>query len=317
MKMLSIVCLTAFIAAPAHAATVSFPDEVSYLNGLVNDEAKLVEAVRDYDVLQQALMSWDEDLAKTAAASRDQDEVRRRMDLIEQRKQLVGKIYSVLMEYYPRNARALNYYGEYLCDQRGEIAGAIRMWKQSAAEDSDLSLPHNNLGIFYTHTGDYRRGLAEYKKAIELDPDNADFKFNLAQTYLINFPQVKEEYKWDDAKVFKEAMKLSREAAELRPTDYLLQQDYAVNFFAADRFGVTPDWKNAAKAWQHARKSATALDQVFYTWLNEARVWLEVPDYEHAVACLKEALKILPTNDVAQKLLTQAEAKAGKNQTSS
>lgn len=317
MKMLPFICLAAFITAPTYAAAVSFPDEVSYLNTLVNDEAKLVVAVRDYDVLQQALISWDEDLAKEAATAGDQEEVQRRADLIEQRKQLVGKIYTVLLEYYPKNARALNYYGEYLCDQRGEIAGAIRMWKQSEMEDPDLSLPHNNLGIFYTHTGDYRRGLAEYKKAIELDPKNPDFKFNLAQTYLINFPQVKEEYKWNDAKVFKEAMKLSREAAELRPTDYLLQQDYAVNFFAADRFGVTPDWKSAAKAWQHARESATALDQVFYTWLNEARVWLEIPDYEQAVACLKEALKILPNNDVAQKLLTQAEAAAGKNQTSS
>lgn len=318
MKQLLVACTAALmLPLAAVAQNTSFPPELSHLNAFVTDEAKLVDAVRQFDVLQQALIRWDEDLATEAARDGNQEEANRRVELIRERRDLMEKAYTVLLAHYPKNARALNYYGEFLYDQRGEQAGAIQHWKLAIAEDAKLSLPHNNLGIYYTHVGDYQRGLSEYQKAVELEPDNADFKFNLAQMYLINWPQVKEILKWDDARVFKEAMKLSREAAELRPADYELQQDYAVNFFAAARFGAKVDSKTAAAAWQEARKRATELDEVFFTWLNEARVWLAVPDYERAIPCLKKALEIVPSSEVAQRLLAKAEQGGTENSSES
>ncbi|GMV92003.1 MAG: hypothetical protein AMXMBFR82_17810 [Candidatus Hydrogenedentota bacterium] len=309
--------LALLAAVAANSETGVFPPELSHLDALVNDEAKLVEAARQYDVLQQALIAWDEELAAEAAMGGDQAEADRRMEMANQRRDLLDKMYSKVLEHYSKNARALNYYGEFLYDHRGETAGALRLWLLSAAEDSTLSLPHNNLAIHYTHTGNYERGLAEYEKALELEPDNADFLFNLAQMYLINWPQIKEIKKWDDAKVFKEAMKLSKEAAELRPTDYQLQQDYAVNFFAAERFNIEPDWKEAAEAWEEARKRATDLPNVFFSWLNEARAWLEVPEYEKAITCLEEALKIMPYSDPAKALLDRAKAGMAEKPSSS
>jgi tetratricopeptide (TPR) repeat protein len=318
MKQLLLTCAAILIPAlAAHGQDATFPTELSHLNAFVSDEAQLVDAVRQFDILQQALIRWDEDLASEAARDGNQEEVERRVELIRERRELMEKAYKVLLAHYPKNARALNYYGEFLYDQRGEEAGAIQHWKLAIAEDSKLSLPHNNLGIFYTHSGDYQRGLAEYQKAAELEPDNADFKFNLAQMYLINWPQVKEILKWDDARVFKEAMKLSKEAAELRPADYELQQDYAVNFFAAERFGAKVDTKSAAAAWQEARKRATEMDEVFFTWLNEARVWMAVPDYERAIPCLKKALEIVPSSEVVQRLLAKAEQAVAENPPSS
>ncbi|MCC6488291.1 MAG: tetratricopeptide repeat protein [Candidatus Hydrogenedentes bacterium] len=295
------------------AREASFPPELDQLNALVGDEAKLVDAVRQFDVLQQALIAWDAEIASEAARGGDTDEVQRREEAVRARVELLGKAYDALLAHYPRNARALNYYGEYLCDQKGEMAGAVSMWKKAIAEDPKLSLPHNNLGIYYTHVGEYSRGLASYNKALELEPDNADFKFNLAQVYLINRPQVKEEYKWDDARLYKEAMKLSKEAADLRPTDYDLAQDYAVNFFAATQMGVEADWNKAAIAWQNARARATQLDQVFYTWLNEARTRLFQGENQKAAVCLQEALKMDPNNAVAKQLLEKAKSapKAG------
>ena len=110
--------------------------------------------------------------------------------------------------------------------------------------------------------------------------------------------------------MYKEAMKLSKQAAELRPTDYELAQDYAVNFFAAAQLGVEADWAKAAAAWQDARARATQLDQVFYTWLNEARSWLNGSENTKAAACLQEALKIDPNNAIARQLLEKAKAGA-------
>jgi len=318
MKQVLFMCAAILILpVAARSQDASFPPELSHLNALVNDETKLVDAVRQYDVLQQALIDWDDDLASEAAMDGNEEEVQRRVEMMKERRDLIDNAYQVLLAHYPKNGRALNYYGEFLYDHRGEVAGAVRSWKLAIVEDAELSLPHNNLAIFYTHAGDYQRGLAEYQKAVELDPDNADIKFNLAQMYLINWPQVKEILKWDDARVFKEAMKLSRDAAALRPGDYQLQQDYAVNFFAAERFGARPDWKDAAAAWQEARRRATARDEVFFCWLNEARVWLSVPDNERAIPCLKEALTIYPNSEVAQRLLAKAEGAAAGNSSTS
>ncbi|MCC6698220.1 MAG: tetratricopeptide repeat protein [Candidatus Hydrogenedentes bacterium] len=308
MMLIRVAAACVLAGAVLSAQEASFPPELDQLNALAGDETKLVEAVRQFDVLQQGLIEWDREIASEAAKTGDRDEVQRREEAVGARVELLGKAYETLLAHYPRNARALNYYGEYLCDQKGEMAGALSMWKKSIAEDPKLSLPHNNLGIYYTHVGEYSRGLAAYKKAIELEPDNADFKFNLAQVYLINRPQVKEEYKWDDARLYKEAMKLSKEAADLRPTDYELAQDYAVNFFAATQIGVEADWNKAALAWQNARARATQLDQVFYTWLNEARARLFQGENEKAAVCLQEALKMDPNNAVAKQLLEKAKA---------
>ena len=315
--LLSVYAAAVILPVAAFGQETSFPPELSHLNAFVSDEAKLVDAVRQYDVLQQALIHWDEELAHEASMDGNEDEARQRLGMVEDRRVLLERAYKVLLAHYPKNARALNYYGEFLFDQRGEAAGAVQSWKLAIAEDSELSLPHNNLGIFYSHTGDYQRGLAEYQKALELEPDNADFKFNLAQMYLINWPQVKEILKWDDARVYKEAMKLSRDAAALRPADFQLQQDYAVNFFVAERFGAKANWKEAAAAWQEARKRATGLDEVFFAWLNEGRVWLEASDNERAIPCLKEALTIFPGSEVAQKLLAKAQGSSAQSSSSS
>ncbi|MFA6244537.1 MAG: hypothetical protein WC655_26580, partial [Candidatus Hydrogenedentales bacterium] len=170
-------------------------------------------------------------------------------------------------------------------------------------------LPHNNLGIHYCHNGDYRMGLQYLEKAIDLDSENPDYKYNLAQIYLINWPAVQEVHKWDKKKVYYEAMKLSKKAAELDPEDYELLQDYAVNFFAAENFEVEADWEVAAKAWQQARTKALRNDQVFFTWLNEARVLARKPDFARALTCLDEALKLEPGSDVVKKLRSEVQAK--------
>lgn len=285
-----------------------FPQELDHLNKLPQDEQALVEGVRNYARLLVALAEWDEDIAQELAMNGELDQARERLALSKQRIELAGKAYLILVRRFPKNARALNYYGEHLYDHEGDIAGAIRYWKQAVAEDPKLALPYNNLGIHYTHVGELELGLKNYQKAIELDSENPDFKFNLAQTYLINSPQVAKIMKWKEAKVFKEGMKLSKAAAQLKPNDFELQQDYATNFYAAERFDVEPDWKEAALAWQRARAAAKDNGQLFFTWLNEARVHIRNHEGEKAERCLHEALKIDPNNAVAKKLLEDVKA---------
>jgi hypothetical protein len=99
-------------------------------------------------------------------------------------------------------------------------------------------------------------------------------------------------------------MKMSKKAAELS-NEFELIQDYAVNFFAAENFQLEADWRDAAKVWQWAREKARTTDEEFYTWLNEARVWILEGNEDKARTCLEAALEIRPDNEVASTLLSK------------
>lgn len=296
-------------AAAVSAAPSPFPAELEFLNQYAGSEESMIDGVRHYHILQQAMAEWDAEIAKKLAAEGSKEESEDRLLQMRRRLELIGKAYDAVLGHYPHNARAQNYYGEYLYDCREDAAGAIKAWKLAIAEDPKLSLPYNNLGIHYCHYGDYALGLENLRKANDLDSDNPDIKYNLAQIYLVHWPEVQKHLKWDKKKVYSEAMKLSRRAAELKPEDYELQEDYAVNFFAAEQFEVQPDWNEAAKAWKLARGKARRTDQVFYTWLNEARARIRQPDYAKALACLDEALALDPASDVAKKLKGEVQEK--------
>ena len=100
-----------------------------------------------------------------------------------------------------------------------------------------------------------------------------------------------------------EAAASFRRATELDPTDFSLIQDYAVNFFASETFEVRVNWKEAMSAWAHARTLAKHPDEVFYTWLNEARAAIKGHNYSRARTCLEEALKLRPDSRVANDLI--------------
>jgi len=155
--------------------------------------------------------------------------------------------------------------------------------------------------------GEYEEGVRYFDQALKLEPDNPDFLYNIAQNYLIYNDQIAKIRKWPQDKVYREAMKASKRAAELSPASYDLAEDYAVNFFAAERFQVTPEWSDAAKAWEKARGLAIYPDRVFYTWLNEARAWKRALNKEKALECLLEARKLQPESAAVKNLLTEVQ----------
>jgi tetratricopeptide (TPR) repeat protein len=299
-------------SAPASAETAA-PEELQGLLDLLAQSMELGEglraqdevarALRRFDRLQQALADWDALMAEELAAKGQTDVAQSRLEQRKQRLELINKAYLAFLSYYPKHPRALNYYGEFLYDRKGDITRAIQYWRWAEALDGEYSAPLNNLGIHYCHAGDYEWGLNYFDEAIEIDPDNPDYLYNLAQIYLINSPQVCKRNKWDKKRLYKEAMKLSAKAAKLAPDDLEIVQDYAVNFFAAENFGVEADWSDAAKAWQKARACARENDDIFYTWLNEGRVWIRENNTKRAAECLQTALTLRPDSDVAKRLL--------------
>jgi tetratricopeptide (TPR) repeat protein len=178
----------------------------------------------------------------------------------------------------------------------------------AAQLDDNLGPAHNNLGIYYFHTGEYARGMEELERALKLEPDNPDYLYNMAQMYLIHFDEIEKLTKSPKDKLYKRAMEMSARAAELSPQDFDIVQDYAVNFFAAENFGVKVDWKAAVEAWKKAQPLSRNEDERFYALLNEARAHLNGGDAKGAIAPLEAAIAIHSDSGAAQQLLAKAKS---------
>ncbi len=285
---------------------VDLPDEVKYLDTLRQDQTALVDAARRFQLQQFALIEWDQRLIEEYQRSEETALAQTQSQEMQRRGKLIRSVWEWVLEQYPNDARANNYYGEYLFDYAGDEAGGLKHWMTAVQFDDELSAAHNNLGIYYFHTGDYARGLEHLQRAIKLESDNPDYLYNMAQMYLIHYIQIERLTETPRDKIYKQAMDMSSKAAELAPKDFDVVQDYAVNFFAAENFGVEADWKAAAQAWQKAQAIARTEDERFFALLNEGRARLNGADANGAIAPLEAAIALKKDSAIAEQLLTKA-----------
>lgn len=286
--------------------TAAISDELAGLEEMIDDRDAVVTAARRFDIQQQDLMSWDRAIARDFLDQGQRDLADTKRQDIRRRIALINEAWLYVLSYYPQDPRALNYYAEYLYDFAGKQEQAVQRWILAINLNNELAAAHNNLGIHFSHSGKLRKGLEHLHTARDLDSSNPDYLFNLAQIYLTYFPEVSRFRGLSLNKVYRDAMRFSRDAARYAPNDYVLLSDYAVNFYAAENFDIEADWLEAAKAWETARAKATSRQQRFYTWLNEARVLGMAGDWKRAGERSKEALKLRPESESAQALLDRS-----------
>lgn len=289
---IALICIT-----PAQEAVGA--DPLKQLRAVMNDEAAALDALLTYDNVQQDLFDWDIEMARELAKEGDNKAARIKADDANARLASVRKAYMLFLSYHPNNAAALNGYAELLFHRLGEQDSAIMHWQRAASASDDEPLCRANLANFYGHTGNYALMVKYMDEALEIGENNPDVLFYMSQLHFVHFPQIAKIKEWDIEKVYKEGMKLSRKAADLAPADHQLQEDYAVNFYAASNFGINADWKEAAKAWERARVASYRDEDLFFAWLNMARVNTMIGDWAEAMRCVDEAIKIIPDNDSA------------------
>lgn len=285
--------------APGDAAVQVSDSYLDPLKAVEEDESAFVDQLwsmgnpefERIGELEEIISRGRSNPAPAAAAAR---ELRERLPKLE-------ALAEYGMQRYSNNARVRNFNGRILYDYQGDQMGGVKEWHTAISLDSSYSNPHSNLGMHYFHSGRYSLGFEYMDKALELEPDNPDYCFNMAQNYLIFRPQTEKHRGWSPKKIYKEAMKLSERAAKNAPDDFEILQDYAVNFQAAENFGVKAKWKKAARAWQEAREHARSDNERFYTWLNEGRAWRALGNKNEAIRCFEEGLKIRPESKVAQR----------------
>jgi tetratricopeptide (TPR) repeat protein len=82
----------------------------------------------------------------------------------------------------PQDGRAAYYLGNALYDR--QPAEAMRAWEQARAVGSNFALVHRNLAVGYAqHEKDLSKAIASLEKAIELDPNDARFYYELDVQY--------------------------------------------------------------------------------------------------------------------------------------
>ena len=293
-------------AAPADESLAMPETYLDPLKAVESDEAAFVEQLWSMGNAEfEQIDSIREKISRREIALPEAEAAQREILLrIRQLKTLAD--YAV--QRYGQNARVRNFNGNVFYDALGQQEAGLKEWHTAVSLDRNYSNPYNNLGMHYFHIGRYPLGFQNMDKALDLEPKNPDFCFNMAQNYLIFRPQTEEYRGWSAKKVYKEAMKLSKKATKLAPDDYELLEDYAVNFLAAENFGVKPDWKGAIAAWRAAREHAQEDVDRFYTWLNEGRMWRELDKSDEALRCFREALALQPGSKITQRLISELEA---------
>lgn len=71
-------------------------------------------------------------------------------------------------------AEALRYNGHY--------EEAEKLYLQVLERDPDNAAAHHGLGlVYYLHGGDFEKSLAEFKRAVELEPENVTYRLDWAK----------------------------------------------------------------------------------------------------------------------------------------
>ncbi len=281
---------------------------VTVLEQYLGNREEFIKKVRTFDRLHTRLADTLLGQSEGLARSGDAGEAAKKLEEARSHLAMSRQAYELGLKHFDDSAFLHNFLGELLYDRFDEQDAALRHWLKAVALDGNEHRAHNNLGIHYCHVGEYEKGFGHFDKALALDPENPDYLFNVAQNYLVYWPNVMTLRGWTGAETYAEAMRLSEKAAKLAPKEFELVKDYALNFFTAERMNAKPDWKKAAKAWQAAREAARTDDERFYTWMNEGRVHLKAENGKSAVECFEAAVAMRPQSDLARGLLSDAKA---------
>jgi Tfp pilus assembly protein PilF len=86
------------------------------------------------------------------------------------------------LRYDPNNPALLNEQGNYLV-QHGRLQQAIAQYQKAVKIQPDLAIAWNNLGVAYTAAGKFADGEGAYRRAIKVNPAYALAYYNLGASY--------------------------------------------------------------------------------------------------------------------------------------
>ncbi|HKR28669.1 MAG TPA: protein kinase [Acidobacteriaceae bacterium] len=198
----------------------------------------------------------------------------------------------------PKNAQALVGMA-HVDEDAGKLADAETLLRKAADLQPNDWDGYNNLARFLQRHGNYSQAIAQYKRALQLAPDNAQVLLNLGAAYINT----------GDAKLYPEAESTLRKSISLNPS-----------FGAYANLGVL--YQNQARYRDAADATTKALalnSQNYIVWDNLVQdyTWLNQPDEaakarQHEIPLLEQAVRQNPRNAGAFALLADLYAQQGQ-----
>lgn len=158
--------------AIAHAELASANFSLGYYGGAPMEQA-LVKARKALDTA----LSLDKEIAKAYI-------VLGRILSLQNDMEGADSAYKKSLELSPNNAGVLNDYADFLMDYMGQPAAAIPLLEKARVLSPMEAIAAVTLGQAHVATGNFAKGIAMYRKAIEIQPDNIHAPFTLTAAYL-------------------------------------------------------------------------------------------------------------------------------------
>jgi len=215
--------------------------------------------------------------------------------------QLVA-LYDAYLRQRPDDTQALYDLGLLYYDIPGDEDRAAELWCRVVELDPSFDRAHNALAVHYGDAADHERALRHIRKALELNPDIAEYHFNAATQYFSFRLTAMKLFGWDLPRVWRESMTAYRRAVKLDPRNYVFARDYAQSFWFASSFHVELDYDAAKEAWQRALELVPDLGQRVMVLGNLARLSLADGDRPGAQKYLDEAFRLSPESLILQAL---------------
>jgi len=210
---------------------------------------------------------------------------------IEKRFEPVKKAYEDFLRRNPNHARARLAYGSFLNDIHEEEE-AQAQWEKAREADPKNPAAWNNLANYYGHNGPVSNSFRYYAKAIELDPTESTYYYNLATTVYLFRRDATNFYNITEQQVFEKAMGLYRKALEFDPGNFVLATDYAQSYYGfdpkltgnaeQDRKIKQKHFEDAMAAWNEAFKLAGDDTERQGVLLHYARLQINADRFEEA-----------------------------------
>jgi tetratricopeptide (TPR) repeat protein len=198
------------------------------------------------DSAQAEVDEWTRQ-SNTAGTNQSQAAVADLHHRVHQRLAPVRHAYENFLSKHPDYVKARLTYGGFLNDL-GEESAAQAQWEKALELDPKNADALNNLAGRYSEIGPPEKAFEYYSKAIALNPSSAIYHANFGDTLYVRRKTAMTFYHLDEQQVYARALACYSNAARLDPTNYAFASKAAETHYTLKNFPT----QNALQAWTNA-----------------------------------------------------------------
>jgi tetratricopeptide (TPR) repeat protein len=280
------------IAGCAHTAA---PRQVERLYAMQDETADyLNNEVDHYNQLGNEYIAMIENPSPDttdAKLARKLDQLHASHDAIQKRMDELTRAYNDYLSHNPNDITTRDHYANFLADWDLDDE-AIAQWQEIIKRDPKYALAYNNIAVLYTHMGKDLEAADLIRKAIALDPNDAEFYCNLSSIYDLHRDEIAARYNMTLPQVFQAVVEMLDRARKLDPDNLEYAREYAREFVMAKHYNLDVDYDAAIEGWRCYLGLDLTDEQRVFGLNNMAMMMVGKGDKADAIQTLRESIAI-------------------------